>query len=89
MDFFLSYLKVMAEAEFKRLGAHFEVSLLQVNLGHEEVSISMRGTLVQAMLETALSRINVTCNTYPVYSSNKATTIDSFLSNYSIYYVFD
>lgn len=50
----------MAQTEFKRLGTHCEVTLQQMDLCHEQMSISMGRTLVQAMLETALSSVSVT-----------------------------
>lgn len=50
----------MAEAELKGLGGEFEVALLQVELGHEQVSLCVRGTLVQAVLQAALGCFNVT-----------------------------
>lgn len=50
----------MAEAEFEGLGAHGEVPLQQMDLRHQQMSIWMRRTLVQAVLQIALGSIDVT-----------------------------
>lgn len=53
------HLKVVAEAELKRLRGKFEVALEEMDLCHEEVGICKRGFLFQAMLKTALSCLYV------------------------------
>lgn len=52
----------MTQTEFQRLGARHEVSLLQVDLRHQQVGVCMRRTMVQAVLKAALSTVRVTWN---------------------------
>lgn len=49
-----SHLEVVADAQLQAVGAHGEVSLGQVDLGHEEVGVHGGGVQLQAMLQDAL-----------------------------------
>lgn len=57
----LCHLKVVAEAEFQRLGGELEVALHEMNLSHEEMGISMSRVLIQTMLQAAVGRLDISC----------------------------
>jgi len=57
----MRHLKVVAEAEFQRLGGELEVALHEMYLSHEEMGISMSRVLIQTMLQTAVGRLHVSC----------------------------
>lgn len=50
----------MAQTELQRLGGEFEITLQEIDLGHEKVSISEGRLLIQTVLQTALGRLYVT-----------------------------
>lgn len=55
-----SYLKVTAETDLQRLRTHGEVTLQQVNLCHQQMSVSIRRALLQTALKGTLGSISVT-----------------------------
>lgn len=57
----MCHLKVVAEAEFQRLGGELEVALHEMDLSHEEMAVTMGRVLIQTVLQAALGRLDISC----------------------------
>lgn len=53
------YLKVVAEPDLEGLVGQFEVVLVEVDLGHQDVGIGVGVLHLQAVVQCALGRVNV------------------------------
>lgn len=53
------YLKVVAEPNLQGLVGQFEVVLVEVDLGHQDVGIGVGVLHLQAVVQCALGRVNV------------------------------
>lgn len=53
------YLKVVAEPDLQGLVGQFEVVLVEVDLGHQDVGVWVGVLHLQAMVQCPLGRVNV------------------------------
>lgn len=53
------YLKVVAEPDLQGLVGQFEVVLVEVDLGHQDVGIGVGVLHLKAVVQCALGRVNV------------------------------
>lgn len=56
------YLKVVAESDLQGLVGQFEVVLVEVDLGHQDVGIGVGVLHLQAVVQCPLGRVNVSYN---------------------------
>lgn len=85
------YLEVVAEPDLQGLVGQFEVVLVEVDLGHQDVGVGVGVLHLQAVVQCALGRINVTYSretfseykyTQSFYSSTSTCTL--FTVSYQI-----
>lgn len=56
------YLKVVAEPDLQGLVGQFEVVLVEVDLGHQDVGVWVGVLHLQAVVQCPLGRVNVSYN---------------------------